>query len=80
MCPTKKDGELKLTYRSSWITDFTVCKNNVAELVRNARTRWKIENECFNNLKNQGYHLEHNYGHGSENLSIARCIYLREYN
>ncbi|MCP4990175.1 MAG: hypothetical protein GY928_30290 [Colwellia sp.] len=33
------------------------------------RCRWKIENECFNTLKNQGYHLEHNYGHGENNLS-----------
>lgn len=32
--------------------------------------RWKIENECFNTPKNQGYHLEHNYGHGEQNLSF----------
>ena len=23
------------------------------------RSRWKIENETFNTLKNQGYHFEH---------------------
>ena len=28
------------------------------------RARWKIENETFNTLKNQGYNFEHNYGHG----------------
>ena len=33
-----------------------------------ARARWKIENECFNSLKNHGYNIEHNYGHGSKNL------------
>ncbi len=33
------------------------------------RARWKIENETFNVLKNNGYHLEHNFGHGKENLS-----------
>jgi hypothetical protein len=33
------------------------------------RARWKIENETFNTLKNHGYHLEHNFGHGKENLS-----------
>ena len=27
------------------------------------RSRWKIENEAFNTLKNLGYHFEHNYGH-----------------
>ncbi len=26
--------------------------------------------ECFNTLKNQGYFIEHNYGHGSQNLSF----------
>jgi hypothetical protein len=30
---------------------------------------WKIENETFNVLKNNGYHLEHNFGHGSQTLS-----------
>ena len=29
-----------------------------------ARTRWKIENETFNVLKQHGYHLEHSFGHG----------------
>ena len=33
------------------------------------RARWKIENETFNTLKNQGYHFEHNFGHGKEHLS-----------
>ena len=27
-----------------------------------------VENETFNTLKNQGYHFEHNFGHGHENL------------
>ena len=39
------------------------------KVVRAARARWKIENEGFNTLKNQGYHLEHNFGHGSQHLS-----------
>ena len=34
-----------------------------------ARARWKIENETFNTLKSQGYHFEHNFGHGNNNLS-----------
>jgi hypothetical protein len=36
--------------------------------MKGARARWKIENETFNTLKNQGYHYEHNFGHGSEYL------------
>ncbi|MDZ7899267.1 MAG: hypothetical protein U5N85_14750 [Arcicella sp.] len=35
------------------------------------RSRWKIENETFNTLKNQGYHFEHNYGHGKKHLSTV---------
>jgi hypothetical protein len=30
---------------------------------------WKIENECFNTLKNQGYQMNHNFGHGEQNLT-----------
>ncbi len=37
--------------------------------MRGARARWKIENETFNTLKNQGYHFGHNYGLGKKNLS-----------
>ena len=33
------------------------------------RTHWKIENENNNILKNRGYHLEHNFGHGKQYLS-----------
>ena len=39
-------------------------------LMRAGRARWKIENETFNTLKNQGYHFEHNYGLGKKNLSL----------
>ena len=34
------------------------------------RSRWKIENETFNTLKNQGYNFDHNFGHGFKYLSI----------
>ncbi len=61
----------KVTYKNSWVTDMPVNENNVAKLTRGARARWKIENEGFNTLKNQGYHLEHNFGHGKQNLSMT---------
>jgi len=38
-------------------------------LAQCGRARWKIENETFNTLKNQGYNFEHNYGHGKKHLS-----------
>ena len=53
----------------SWVTDFTITVENAYQLMRGARTRWKIENETFNTLKNQGYHFEHNYGLGQKYLS-----------
>ncbi len=55
----------------SWITDLRVNKRNVSTLMRGGRARWKIENETFNTLKNQGYNFEHNYGHGMKNLSVV---------
>jgi hypothetical protein len=60
----------KLTYHNSWVTDVPVNTDNVIELVLAGRSRWKIENETFNTLKNQGYHLTHNFGHGQQNLSL----------
>lgn len=62
------NGKEKNHYRNSWVTDLEVNEMNVELLVRGARSRWKIENECFNTLKNQGYHIEHNYGHGEKFL------------
>ena len=55
----------------SWVTDLRVSKRNVYTLMRAGRARWKIENETFNTLKNQGYNFEHNYGHGEQNLSVV---------
>ena len=59
----------KVTYRNSWVTDFQISEQNILQLVQAGRCRWKIENECFNTLKNQGYYIEHNYGHGKQYLS-----------
>jgi hypothetical protein len=64
------DGKNKKPRIESWVTDLTVNTNNIILLCRAAKSRWKIENECFNTLKNQGYHLSHNYGHGEKNLAF----------
>ncbi len=58
-----------VTYRNSFITDLPVNQATVEERVACGRTRWKIENETFNTLKTGGYHLEHNDGHGKQNLA-----------
>jgi len=64
----QKDGTHKVTYIGTWITDLNIDSDNVYQLIRGARCRWHIENQCFNTLKNQGYYIDHNYGHGEKNL------------
>lgn len=53
----------------AWVTSLPITVENAYQIARAGRTRWKIENELFNTLKNQGYHLEHSYGHGKQYLS-----------
>jgi len=57
------------TLHFAWVTDFAITKDNAYILMRGGRARWKIENETFNTLKNQGYNFEHNYGLGKKHLS-----------
>ena len=66
-----RDSNGKITYRNSFITDLPVDADNVEELAAAGRARWKIENETFNTLKTKGYNLEHNFGHGKNNLSAV---------
>lgn len=54
-----------------FVTSFELNEENIAKIARGGRARWKIENETFNTLKNQGYNFEHNYGHGNKNLSTV---------
>ena len=60
---TDKKGNKKSTTLGVWATNLDVNDVTVAEVTRAGRSRWKIENECFNALKNQGYDLTHNWGH-----------------
>ncbi len=64
-----KEG--KTLYHNTWITDIEITELNAYEIARGGRSRWHIENETFNTLKNQGYHFEHNFGHGYKNLSTV---------
>jgi len=81
--PLKNDSELsginwceisiykngKRVYYNCFVTDIKITDNNVAEITKAGRARWKIENENNNILKTKGYHLEHNFGHGKMYLS-----------
>ena len=60
----------KVTYNSAFVTSLDVTRQTVEAITACARARWKIENESFNVLKNNGYHLEHNFGHGKQNLAM----------
>ena len=60
---TDRDGNKKSTIAGVWATNLDVNKDNVAKLTQAARARWRIENQCFNTLKNYGYELTHNWGH-----------------
>jgi hypothetical protein len=61
----KKSGEVQ---HFSWITDLTINDGNAYQIMKGGRCNWKIENETFNTLKNQGYHFSHNFGHGYRHL------------
>ncbi len=60
----------------SWVTDLPVHEETAPLLVRGGRSRWHIENETFNTLKNQGYHFDHNFGHGHKNLSVVFALLM----
>ena len=59
----------QVLYRNAFITDWNITEGTVTGLVAAGRARWKIENQSNNVLKNRGYHLEHNFGHGKKHLA-----------
>jgi len=62
--------------RFTWVTDQKITEQNCIAIMRGGRARWKVENETYNTLKNQGYRLEHNYGHGQEHLSTNFALLM----
>ena len=62
---TSKKGEVK---HFTWVTDIEITNENVYQLMKGGRSNWRIENNTFNTLKNQGYHFSHNFGHGYQHL------------
>ena len=53
-------------YHSAWATNHELNEQNVEEVAAGGRSRWKVENEGINILKNHGYNFKHNYGHGEQ--------------
>lgn len=70
---TTPDGVVK---RWTWITNLPLTARSVERVMRAGRSRWQIENETFNTLKNQGYHFEHNDGHGAKNLATVLALLM----
>jgi len=65
------DQHGKVKYSIAWVTSLPLSKSNVADIAAAGRARWKIENETFNVMKNHGYELQHNFGHGQTFLAMT---------
>ena len=72
--PHFPNGERSFT----WILDplLDLRRDRAEAFMAAGRSRWKIENETFNTLKNQGYQFEHNFGHGHHNLSVVLAMLM----
>lgn len=70
---TKASGKIQ---HFSWVTKLKISNENIYHIMRAGRSRWRIENETFNTLKNQGYNFEHNYGHGYKNLCSVMTMLM----
>lgn len=75
-----RKGNQKSTIAGVWITNMMLNDDVVADITKTARSRWKVENECFNALKNSGYELTHNWGHKKgESFVVYNLIMLAFY-
>lgn len=70
------DGKRQKTGGCAWVVDQEINPDNLYQLMCGGRTRWKVENETFNTLKNQGYQFEHNFGHGKKNLHTVFALLM----
>ena len=61
----------------SWVTDLSLHEENLHDVRRAARARWRIEHQTFKTLKIDGDHFEHNFGHGNHHLAsvmVSLCL------
>jgi hypothetical protein len=63
-------------HHCSWLTDLRVNTGTVYQLMRGGRARWRIENEPFTTLQNQGDHCAHTCGHGYQQLSGVFAVLM----
>lgn len=58
-------------FHCAFITSHLITQDTFKPIVNAGRSRWKNENESHNTLKNQGYNLDHNYGHGEKFFAMV---------
>lgn len=63
-------------FNFSWITEIKLTAHTVHRVMKGGRSRWHIENQVFNTLKNQDYEFEHNYGHGEQHLATVLAMLM----
>jgi len=68
-----RDGK---EYNFSWVTDIKLKANNVDLVMKGGCSRWHIENQVFNTLKNQDYAFEHNFGQGEQHLATVFAMLM----
>jgi hypothetical protein len=61
-------------YHNGFTTNHVITDDTLKPIIQAGRARWKTENENHNTLKNHGYHLEHNYGHGHQHLATVLVV------
>jgi hypothetical protein len=70
------ETSLKVSKTFTWVANLEITENTIHQIMQGGRARWKIENETFNALKNQGYQFEHNFGDGQKNLSTVFAMLM----
>lgn len=63
-------------FNFSWITEGPLTAKNVLLMMKGGRSRWKIENQTFNTLKNQDDEFEHHYGHGQQHWATLLAMLM----
>jgi hypothetical protein len=67
---TREDTQA-ISYRNSFVANFSLSEETVKTIVRDGRAHGRIEHENNYILKTKGYHLEHNFGHGTQFLAAT---------
>lgn len=71
----KKNKEIEFTY----MTDLPISNKNIVDSIFIARKRWKIENEGFNELKNQ-WNMKHCYIANENAIDVILQMIMISYN